>query len=101
MIKLFTIQAKIKINTEGGRTWDIKSGYRPGFSFIPRSQTSGAITLLNEEKLSPGEQGIVEVKFVTDKLLGDIKPGIQFKFYEGHTEIGSGEVLEVVGWVER
>lgn len=97
MNKLFKIKADISINI-GGRTLPIHTGYRPGFNFIDKSQTSGSISLLHQESLSPGEHGVVEVNFLSNELLGDIKPGIEFKFYEGPIEIGSGKVLSVIGW---
>jgi translation elongation factor EF-Tu-like GTPase len=99
MNRLFRIEADIKINKQGGRTWPIKTGYRPGFNFIDNKQTSGAINLLSKEYLHPGEEGVVEVTFISNELLGDIEPGVEFKFYEGPNEIGSGKVLKVVGWI--
>ena len=100
MNRLFKIEAEIKINKEGGRTWPIKTGYRPGFNFIDKKQTSGSMDLLNREDLKPGEEAIVEVSFISNELLGDIKEGTVFKFYEGPIEIGSGKVLKVIGWIE-
>jgi translation elongation factor EF-Tu-like GTPase len=99
MKRLFKIEADIKINKQGGRTWPIITGYRPGFNFIDKMQTSGAINLLSKEYLHPGEEGIVEVSFISNELLGDITPGVRFKFYEGPIEIGSGKVLKVFGWI--
>jgi translation elongation factor EF-Tu-like GTPase len=101
MNSLFKIEAEIKINEEGSRTWPIKTGYRPGFNFIDEKQTSGSIDLLDKEDLKPGEHSIVEICFVSDVLLGNIKPGTEFKFYEGPVEIGSGKVLNVIGWIEN
>lgn len=100
MNKLFKIEAEIKIIKEGNRTWPIKTGYRPGFNFMDKKQTSGSINLLGREELKPGEQGIVEVFFISNELLGEIKSGTEFKFYEGAIEIGGGKVLKVLGWVE-
>jgi len=100
MNRLFKIEAEIKINREGGRTWPITTGYRPGFQFINKTQTSGSILLLNNEDLKPGEKGIVEVSFISNELLGEIHLATEFKFYEGPIEIGEGKVLKVIGWVE-
>jgi translation elongation factor EF-Tu-like GTPase len=97
MSQLFKIKAKIKINTKGGRTLPFTTGYRPGFVFIKNKQTSGSINLLEKEELSPGEQSVVEIYFVSNVLLGEIKSSTMFKFYEGPCEIGEGIVLEVIG----
>ncbi len=101
MNRLFKIEAEIEINKKGGgRTWPIKTGYRPGFNFLDKMQTSGSIYLINREDLKPGEKGIVEVSFISNELLGAIQIGTEFKFYEGPVEIGNGKVLKVIGWVE-
>lgn len=100
MNRLYKIKAEIKIKKDGGRMLPIKTGYRPGFKFFDKMQTSGSILLLNSEDLKPGEKACVEVSFISDELLGEIRLGTEFKFYEGPIETGSGEVLEVVGWVE-
>jgi len=100
MNKLYKIEAEIEINKEGGRTWPIKTGYRPGFNFIDNKQTSGSINLLNREDLKPGERGLVEVSFISNDFLEQIDSGTEFKFYEGPVEIGGGRVLKVIGWVD-
>lgn len=99
MNRVFKIEAEIKINTERGRTWPIRTGYRPGFKFINDMQTSGSICLLNSNELNPGEKGLVEVNFISNELLGEIQIGTEFKFYEGPVEIGDGKVTKVIGWV--
>jgi len=42
---------------------------------------------------------LVEVSFVSSELLGNIVPGVSFKFYAGLIETGSGKVESVIGWV--
>ncbi|MDR6781626.1 translation elongation factor EF-Tu-like GTPase [Pedobacter africanus] len=101
MNRVFKIEAEIKIKAEGGRTWPIKTGYRPGFNFVDKMQTSGSINLLNNDDLKPGDKGTVEIKFFSNELLGEIQPGTLFKFYEGPVEIGSGIVLKVIGWADN
>lgn len=101
MNKLFKIEAEIEFNIESERTWPIKNGYRPGFKFEDKMQTSGAIHMIDREELKAGEKGIVQVWFVHDTLLGDVHSGVPFEFYEGHAKIGQGHVLKVLGWVER
>lgn len=63
-------------------------------------QTSGSILLLNRDDLRPGEKDVVEIRFISNMLLGDINAGTEFRFYEGPYEIGNGKVVEVVGWLE-
>lgn len=99
MNSIFQILAKIRINREKGRTWPIRTGYRPGFNFFNEKLTSGSIKLLHSEFLEPGEETIVEVNFISNELLGDIRIGTEFKFYEGPVEIGSGKVLKIIGWI--
>lgn len=101
MNKLFKITARIAVNEKTGRTWPIETGYRPAFSFVSKSQTSGSIRLLEKDSLHPGEVGLVEISFVSDSLLGKIDSGTEFEFYEGPIQIGKGEVLKVLGWLER
>lgn len=100
MSRLFKIKALIKINKDGRRTWPILTGYRPGFKFGDKMQTSGCILLLNGKDLKPGEEGVVDIKFVSNELLGEIGIGTKFRFYEGPYEIKHGEVRELMGWVE-
>lgn len=100
MNKIYKIEAEIRIYKDAGRTWPIKTGYRPGFNFIGNKQTSGSINLLDKEDLKPGEIGIVEVSFISNELLGEVHYGTEFKFYEGPVEIGNGRVLKVIGWFE-
>lgn len=99
MDKLYRIQAEITLNSKGGRTWPIKSGYRPGFDFKTRGLTSGSIKLLNRQELNPGETGLAEISFVSDELIGNAETGSKFKFYEGSTEIGYCKIVRILGWV--
>lgn len=98
-MNLFKIRAEITIKLRGGRTLPIVNGYRPGFCFIENKQTSGSIQLLGEESLEPGKTGLVYIAFFSDELLGAIQSGTKFSFYEGKTEIGTGEVIDILGWV--
>lgn len=100
MDQLFKIKAEIFIYNQGGRTLPIKTGYRPGFIFINNAQTSGSIKILDKNEMIPGSNGIVEIYFFSDALLGNIKINNEFKFYEGNVEIGQGKVIDVIGWVD-
>lgn len=101
MKKLFKIIAEIEVAKENGRTLPIQTGYRPGFNFIDQKQTSGSIDLLDRADLKPGDKSIVEISFISNELLGDIMDGTGFKFFEGPVEIGSGKVINVIGWVKN
>jgi translation elongation factor EF-Tu-like GTPase len=97
--KLFKINAEITVKKTGGRTWPIKSGYRPGFRFANNGLTSGAINLLDTHELNPGQKGKVEIRFISIEPLWNITLGTEFRFYEGPIEIGSGKVTGIIGWV--
>jgi translation elongation factor EF-Tu-like GTPase len=101
MNKLFKIIAQISIKKKGGRTKPVYSGYRPGFCFIENRQTTGSINLIKNNSLNPGDTEIVEVFFVSNELLGKIKEGTKFNFYEGNILIGNGEVVNIIGWIEK
>lgn len=95
MIKII---AKIKLYTgEKKRKTPFVTGYRPLFQFIEETKTSGQITLLNQEKFIPGEEGIVEISFLHKEYLGlDFRIGKSFKFYESEEPLGEGEIIEVL-----
>ena len=101
MKHLFKIQANITLIDKGGRTLPIKSGYRPGFNFVEKKQTSGLIKLLNQEFLSIGESANVEIFFFSDSLLGNINKKTTFIFFEGNILVGFGSVTNIIGWVEN
>lgn len=94
-MELFKIKAEITIKI-GVRTLPVKNGYRPGFVFTDKGQTSGSIRLLKNIPLFPGETGLVEISFVSDSILGYLDQGTKFKFYEGPVEIGFGKVIQVL-----
>lgn len=97
---LFQIDVKIKLEKEVGRTWSIKTGYRPAFNFIKETLTSGSITLLERDELYPGEEALVKINFHSLEPLGNIREGTSFNFYEGALLIGSGKVLNIIGWIK-
>lgn len=99
-MKRFTIEAKIELTERGGRTQPAMTGYRPGFCFIDNQQTSGSIKLLHTQVLQLGETTLVEISFFSEELLGAIKPGVEFNFFEGPVQVGSGKVMKILGWKE-
>ena len=94
------IKARAKINLykgENKRQAPFTSGYRPLFSFIQETKTSGKITILNGKDLKPGDSDIVEITFLNKEYLGkDFGVGTTFKFYESKEPLGEGEILEVL-----
>lgn len=87
------IKAKIKLYSGiGKRKTPFTNGYRPLFDLTEESKTSGMITLLDREEFRPGDEGVVEIKF----LHADCMEGTQFLFFEGKEPLGEGVVLEVL-----
>lgn len=94
---MITIRAKIKLYDNKGRTWSIRTGYRPLFNFISDSKTSGQITVLNQEEIEVGCESEVLIKFISDSFLGtNFMIGTQFTFDEGGVTLGEGEILEIL-----
>lgn len=92
MIKVI---ANIKLYKEGRKT-SFHSGYRPMFSFIEEMKTSGKINLIDRIEFRPGEEGEVEINFISIKYLGDdFKKGKKFTFGEGLELLGEGEIKEI------
>jgi elongation factor Tu len=98
---MIKIKAKIKLYTgENKRRTPFATGYRPLFQFIKEMKTSGQITLLNQEKFTPGDEGVVEISFLHKEYLGqDFSVGKSFKFYESEEALGEGEILEVLNGI--
>ena len=91
------IKARIKLY-ENGRKTPFESGYRPLFSFIKETKTSGQINLIKAHQFYPGETGDVEISFVNKEYLGnDFRVGKTFLFGEGNRPLGEGIVLEILG----
>lgn len=82
---------------EGKRKTPFTSGYRPQFEFVKESRTSGEISLINMTEFSPGDKGIVHVRFISDKYLGDdFAIGSDFEFFESEEPLGRGIVTEIM-----
>lgn len=90
---MIKIRAKIKLYSGiSKRKTPFTNGYRPLFDVLEETKTSGMITLLDREKFHPGDEGVVEIKF----LDADCVEGTQFLFYESKEPLGEGIVLEVL-----
>lgn len=87
------VKAKIKLYAgEGRRKTPFANGYRPLFDLLEDSKTSGMIILLDREEFKPGDEGIVEIKFIDAYCTKDTL----FHFYESKEPLGEGMVIEVL-----
>ena len=87
------IKAKIKLYSGiNKRKTPFTNGYRPLFDVLEETQISGMITLLDREEFRPGDEGVVEIKFLHANCI----KGTQFLFYESEEPLGEGVVLEVL-----
>jgi elongation factor Tu len=96
---MIIVKALIKLyEGKSKRQTPFKSGYRPLFNFVPPMKTSGQITLHNRQEFLPGEEGIVEITFLSSDYLGDnFGVGTRFTFDEGQQHIlGEGEIKQIV-----
>jgi translation elongation factor EF-Tu-like GTPase len=90
------IKAYIELYKTGRKT-PFHSGYRPLFNFQKEMKTSGEITLIDMNKFSPGDNGIVKINFLNRDFLGDdFKEGKKFVFDEGGEPLGEGIVTEIL-----
>ena len=93
------IRIRAKINFFKVRKTPFFTGYRPAFSFVRETFTSGSILLLDREKFYPGDSGVVEIWFVVPESLGDdFGVGKPFTFGEGPSALGDGVVEEILQW---
>lgn len=89
---MIKITARLKLNHV--RKTGITTGYRPLFSFIIESMTSGHIQLLDRDELFPGEEAIVEILFLNEDLLGNFSKGQVVKLGESpRTIVGEIEII--------
>ena len=93
----FDLIAKVTYN--GIRKTTAKDGYRPHIEFENIDfKTSGSQYFINKQgEVNSNETQIAFIKIVsTDFFNKKLFDGIKFKFYEGPSYIGQGEVLEVL-----
>jgi len=87
------IKAKIKLYAGvGKRKTPFANGYRPLFDVLEDNKTSGMITLLDRDEFKPGDEGIVEIKFIDANCSKDTL----FYFYESREPLGEGVVVEIL-----
>jgi hypothetical protein len=90
MIKII---AELKLYVgKNKRQTPFTSGYRPAFSILEDTLTSGMINLLDRKEFYPGDQGIVEIKFIHIET-NEIERLKTYYFYEGENVFGEIKVL--------
>ncbi len=83
----------------GGRKNAAASGYRPHVQFehYPEYLTSGQQQYIGQNEVNPGESTLAEISILsTDYFSKRLYEGKCFKFFEGGTLVGVGEILEIV-----
>ena len=87
------VRANIKLYSgQNKRKTPFSNGYRPLFDVLEGTKTSGMITLLDRETFNPGDEGVVEIKF----LEANCSEGMRFHFYESVEALGEGIVVEIL-----
>lgn len=95
---MITIKAKIKLYSGiSKRKTAFTNGYRPLFDLIEQTKTSGMIALIDREEFKPGDEGVVDIKFLDARCF----EGQQFFFYESEEPLGEGVVLEILDQTPR
>lgn len=90
---MIRVRAKIKLYSgENKRQTSFRNGYRPLFNVLMGGKTSGMISLLDRQEFKPGEEGVVEIKF----LQADCSEGTHFQFYESIEALGEGSIIEIL-----
>jgi len=80
---------------EGGRTTDIRSGYRSLLRFSGTTNDIGYELTLDDVALAPGGKGTATLTFWAGDLLPALFNGQIFDLREGTKIIGYGEILEI------
>lgn len=90
---MIRVRAHIKLYAGvGKRKTPFTNGYRPLFDVLEDTKTSGMITLLDRDSFRPGDEGVVEIKFIN----ANCDEGTRFYFYESVEPLGEGVVLELL-----
>jgi translation elongation factor EF-Tu-like GTPase len=95
---MIKVKAKIKLyKNDTSRKTPFTNGYRPLFNFIKEMKTSGQIMLKDRNEFFPGDEGLVEITFLSKNYLGDdFGVGAKFVFGEGLEPLGEGEIIELI-----
>ena len=79
---------------EGGRKTFIRSGYRPNIRFGDAVYVDGAITFSDREKVFPGDQCRVKIRFPKPEFVKKyLTVGTTFDIHEGAHKVGEGKIL--------
>lgn len=90
------VQLFLKSTSEGGRTNPIYSGFRPSVKWGINHQSDGILTVLEKDQIFPGENGLVEIKILNPIQFIIFKNNESISVYEGHNEIATGEIIEII-----
>lgn len=95
---MILIKGKLKLyKGKNKRRSAFFDGYRPMFKFIDSTMTSGSIRLINNKKIEPGQEGIVEIIFLNDEYLGKgLSIGQSYKFFECIEPLGEVKILDIM-----
>ena len=77
----------------GKRKTPFTDGYRPLFDFAEKRKVSGMIKLLDRTEFRPGEEALVEIRFLADDQCIE---GEQFRIYEAVEPLGEGNIIEIL-----
>ncbi|MCB9235044.1 MAG: hypothetical protein H6581_25545 [Bacteroidia bacterium] len=79
------------------RSTSFADGYRPLFQFESGKKTSGQISLRGEKEIEPGQEAVVEIRFLKREFLGsDFGPGKLFEFFESREPLGKELFLKLL-----
>lgn len=97
---MIKIRAELKLYVgKNKRQTPFTSGYRPAFDILKDTLTSGMINLLDRDFFYPGDQGVVEIKFIHIQA-NEIERFKTYYFYEGENMFGEIKILTVSESVE-
>jgi translation elongation factor EF-Tu-like GTPase len=84
----------------GGRSTPVFSGYRPPLFFPsdPAYEHDAVITLEGRDRVSPGEESVVRIRFLAPDCPHQhlLKPDAPFEVREGARVVGRGKILQVL-----
>lgn len=91
------IRLQLRATVAGGRKGPIRSGYRPAHRVRPDCLTSGIIDLAGREWLSPGEESLAFVTFVSpEHYPGSLRAGQVLDVQEGSQVVGQATIVRVL-----
>lgn len=97
----YCLKARLTYSEESPRKTPFGNGFYPNFEF-GQGLCGGQLQLQNKERVNIGETFEAIISFPSDQILNNPVNGSKFSFCEtSPNPIGTGEVIEVIGWVEE